>query len=60
MTAKEPGLEMQDQEVQAVERDVFSEHDLKAGAAVDDIDMQRMGKTQEFKVCVRSTVLISV
>lgn len=51
---------MQDQEVQAVERDAFSEHDLKAGAGVDDIDMQRMGKAQEFKVCIRFTALIYV
>ncbi|CDM32283.1 hypothetical protein DTO013E5_3522 [Penicillium roqueforti] len=56
---KAPGLEMQDQEVQAVERDAFSEHDLKAGAGVDDIDMQRMGKAQEFKRNMRPVAALS-
>lgn len=53
MTAlKASGLEMQDKVLQPMERDAIPDHDRKAGTAVDDSDMQRMGKAQEFKVCL--------
>lgn len=57
-SVKEPGLEMQDTELQYMDRDEASSDqkgDQKGGTTlgtvIDDHDMQRMGKAQELKVC---------
>jgi hypothetical protein len=48
MASKTSGLELQDTELQLMDRDVTGS---KLGTVVDDHDMQRMGKAQELKVC---------
>ncbi|CAI7575162.1 unnamed protein product [Penicillium glandicola] len=59
MTALMAPVEMQDKEPQPIERDALPDHDSKAGTAVDDSDMQRMGKAQEFNRNLRPVAALS-
>lgn len=49
-STKMPKLEAVDMEVQAMDQVGHASH--RPGTVKDDGDMQRMGKVQEFKVCI--------
>jgi hypothetical protein len=57
-STKMPKLEAVDMEVQAMDHDGHASHG--PGTVKDHGDMQRMGKVQEFKVCIFEDTRFSI